>query len=120
MRERKMLDRSTGAVIIERITRKMTSQNVFHISAALQRFPGRIELYYVDIHPDVSLDISLVAPKRGWGSVKVSAKVNNTVWKTALFRKKSEVRYIMLVKAAVRNKEKMDEDDKFDFSIELL
>ena len=44
--------------------------------------------------------------KRGWGSVRVVAKIGGTTWATSVFPQKEGV-YILPIKAEVRKKEKI-------------
>ncbi len=44
--------------------------------------------------------------KRGWGAVKVLAKIGNTEWSTSIFPQK-EGTYILPIKASVRKAEKI-------------
>lgn len=46
------------------------------------------------------------AKKRGWGSVRVIAKIGDTMWETSIFPQKKGV-YILPIKASVRKKEKI-------------
>ena len=45
--------------------------------------------------------------KRGWGSVRVKAKIGDTSWKTSIFPQAKEGAYILPIKAEVRKKEKI-------------
>lgn len=44
--------------------------------------------------------------KRGWGSVRVLAKIGDTAWETSIFPQKEGV-YILPVKSDIRKKEKI-------------
>ncbi|WP_229955888.1 DUF1905 domain-containing protein [Parasphingorhabdus litoris] len=43
--------------------------------------------------------------KRGWGAVKVEAKIGETVWQTSIFPGIDENAYVLPVKASVRKTE---------------
>ncbi|MGB8859211.1 MAG: DUF1905 domain-containing protein [Ilumatobacteraceae bacterium] len=45
----------------------------------------------------------------GWGMIPVTARVRDTSWTTSLFPK--DARYVLPVKAAVRDAEQLDEGD---------
>ena len=45
----------------------------------------------------------------GWGMIPVTARIGSTEWATSLFPK--EDRYVLPVKAAVRNAEQLEEGD---------
>jgi hypothetical protein len=46
----------------------------------------------------------------GWGMIPVEVRIGKTVWKTALWPK--DGRYIVPIKASVRNAEALEEGDK--------
>lgn len=49
---------------------------------------------------------NMTTKKRGWGSVKVRAKIGSTEWRTSIFPQK-ESTYILPIKADVRKAEKV-------------
>ncbi len=56
--------------------------------------------------------------RRGFGSVKVTAIVGESRWRTSVFPSgKSE--WVMLVKAAIRRAEDLGEDDLIELALEL-
>lgn len=48
---------------------------------------------------------------RGWGSLKVSARIGETVWETSIFPERKSATYLLPVKSAVRIKEGIDTGD---------
>lgn len=46
-------------------------------------------------------------PKRGFGSVRISALIGNTSWQTSIFPDKKSGCYFLPLKADVRKKEKL-------------
>ncbi len=56
-------------------------------------------------------------PKRGWGSIPVVVTIGKTTWKTSIFPDKKRDTYILPIKAEVRKKEDIGQDDKVDLSI---
>ena len=58
--------------------------------------------------------------KRGFGSIRVSANINDQTWKTSIFPdNKSEV-YLLPVKAEVRKKADISADDTLKVTLELI
>lgn len=49
---------------------------------------------------------NMSSKKRGWGALKVLAKVGNTEWRTSIFPQKSGA-YILPIKAEVRKQERI-------------
>lgn len=67
--------------------------------------------HFVNLPADKSEEIkffneNLTAKKRGWGAVKVIAKIGQTEWETSIFPQKNGS-YILPIKAAVRKAEKI-------------
>jgi hypothetical protein len=61
------------------------------------------------------------AKKRGWGSVRVIARVGDTEWQTSIFPQAKEGTYILPIKAEVRKKEtiQVDQDVFIKLKIDL-
>ncbi len=57
--------------------------------------------------------------KRGFGSLPVTAKIGQTSWQTSIFPDKKTGTYLMPIKAIVRQKERIAEDDEVELSIEI-
>ena len=53
----------------------------------------------------------------GWGMIPVEVRIGKTVWKTALWPK--DGRYIVPIKASVRNAEDLEEGDKVTVLLEV-
>ena len=53
----------------------------------------------------------------GWGMIPVDVRIGKTGWKTALWPK--DGRYIVPIKASVRNAEHLEEGDKFTLRLEV-
>lgn len=57
--------------------------------------------------------------KHGWGSVKVTATIGDTIWATSIFPHKESGGYILPVKAAVRKAEAVVPGDLVEVSVAL-
>lgn len=57
---------------------------------------------------------------RGFGSVKVTATIGETCWKTSVFPSKPQQGYILPVKLAVRKAENLSEGDRVQVALDLL
>ena len=53
----------------------------------------------------------------GWGMIPVRARIDETAWETALFPK--DGRYIVPVKASVREAERIEEGDEVTVRLEV-
>lgn len=58
-------------------------------------------------------------PRKGWGSLKVQATIGKTSWKTSIFPDKT-AGWILPIKADVRKKEGVDEDDIVKITLKLI
>jgi Domain of unknown function (DUF1905) len=56
----------------------------------------------------------------GFGSIKVSARIGNTEWKTSLFPHKESQGFFLPVKASVRKAEALVADDMLSVTLELV
>jgi hypothetical protein len=59
------------------------------------------------------------AKKRGWGSLRVTATIGKTTWKTSIFPDKKAGAYLLPLKAEVRKKEGIGEGDAFKLIFHL-
>ena len=68
---------------------------------------GNASWYFLTLPEKLSAEIRFFSalPKRGFGSVRVEAKIGKSVWKTSLFPSKQQGSYILPVKAGVRQAE---------------
>lgn len=67
---------------------------------------------FLSLPMDASDDIDdSVSEKRGFGSVKVEAEIGETRWTTSVFPDKSRATYILPVKGAVREGERLSVGD---------
>ncbi|MFC3101994.1 DUF1905 domain-containing protein [Altererythrobacter lauratis] len=60
------------------------------------------------------------ARNRGFGSVKVEARIGATCWRTSVFPSTAQGGYLLPVKQAVRRAEDLAEGDAVQVSLELL
>lgn len=99
----------------------MISNLCFDISAKLWVYRGKGAWYFITIPEEESGQIKFFSGKRiGWGSVRVTAKIGDTVWKTSIFPESKSKTYILPVKAEVRKKEKIGEGDVVQVSLDVI
>ena len=56
---------------------------------------------------------------KGWGSLPVFATIGKTTWKTSIFPDKKSGTYLLPLKAQVRKKENIYDDDNVSFVIKF-
>ena len=78
--------------------------------------------HFITIPINISLDIKnkFSDIQRGWGSLPVNVIVGSTKWKTSIFPDKQTGGYLMPIKAGVRKKEEIEDDDIVNVTIEIL
>ena len=91
----------------------------FSLSKPLGRFPGSAAYFYIQLDTATSALIKEIAPKGGWGSVRVAITAGSSSWKTSLFPRSGHNAYFFFVKASVRSHEHFTEGDMIDFTISL-
>jgi Domain of unknown function (DUF1905) len=59
-------------------------------------------------------------PRRGFGAVRVEARIGTTVWRTSIFPDAGRGCYVLPVKRAVRKAEKIEAGDPAQVTVEVL
>ncbi len=85
----------------------------YAFSAKLWRYPGEAAWYFISVPKPESARIKKnVRVRRGWGSVRVKAKIGKTSWSTSVFPDSQSGMYLLPVKLAVRRSESLDEGER--------
>jgi len=85
-------------------------------------YPGMASWRFITVPKKESTDIKTKYGKnaRGWGSLPVSVTIGKTEWKTSIFPDKRSGTYLLPLKAAVRKKEGIFDNDRVKVSCTLL
>ncbi|RNL60486.1 DUF1905 domain-containing protein [Nocardioides marmoriginsengisoli] len=68
--------------------------------------------YFVTMPEDASADLRMEAgPPRGFGSVRVEARIGATAWRTSVFPQKESGCFVLPVKKAVRLAEGLEDGE---------
>lgn len=87
------------------------SEAEFEFTGTLWLYPGEAGWHFVTLPADVSDDIEEEAGQRGgFGSVPVEVTIGETTWKTSLFPDKRAASFVLPVKKAVRQLERLEAD----------
>ncbi len=80
---------------------------------------GPAPWYFVTVPEMQSLDLKAISGfvTYGWGAIPVVARIGKTEWKTSLFPK--DGRYLVPVKASVREVENLALDDEVTVRLEI-
>ncbi len=99
----------------------MKIKNEFKIKSKVWVYNGMSSWRFVSVDKAQSDEIKQVfgALKRGWGSLPVRVTLGETVWDTSIFPDKKKGCYILPLKAQVRKKEGIGDEDVVNFAIEV-
>jgi hypothetical protein len=83
--------------------------DTYNFKAELWAWKGDAAWHFLTLPKELSARIKFFSaqPKRGFGSVRVEVCIGASVWKTSIFPSKTSKAYILPVKAAVRQAEKL-------------
>lgn len=89
--------------------------------AEVWRYPGDNAWHFVTLPVEFADEIREVAgdPGRGFGSVKVVARIGTSKWSTSVFPDRRSGSYVLPVKKAVRLAEGLDDGIDAEVSLEL-
>jgi hypothetical protein len=77
--------------------------------------------YFVSVPADLSEDLRMEAgPPRGFGSIRVQARIGASIWKTSIFPSAERGAFVLPVKKAVRTAEGLEEGDSCEVDLELI
>jgi len=84
---------------------------------------GKGSWHFLTVPAEQAVEVRLLAraagPRRGFGSVRVSATINGVTWRTSIFPQKSGG-YILPIKADVRRRAGISADDEVTVTLELV
>lgn len=77
--------------------------------------------FFTSLPPELSADIrEIPRPHRGFGSVRVRARIGGSSWTTSIFPDSSRGAYVLPLKKAVRDAEALGDGDIAVVSLEVL
>nr|WP_203139182.1 DUF1905 domain-containing protein [Microbacterium sp. JZ31] len=88
--------------------------------AKVYRWDARTESwFFLDVPADISSDLrELPAPPRGFGSLRVEARIGGTTWRTSIFPGRET--YALPLKRAVRDAERLAEGEAATVHLHVL
>jgi len=83
------------------------SDSSFTFKAKLWMYQGKGAWFFVTLPKEQSERIRFLSgrKRRGWGSLRVTARIGKAVWKTSLFPDSKAGAYLLPIKAEVREAE---------------
>lgn len=91
-------------------------------TAPLWLWNGKGAWHFITLPPDEAGLVRMAVPKRktrGWGSVRVKARIGETSFATSLFPATQVKSYLLPIKADVRRAERLNVGDKVDVTLSL-
>jgi hypothetical protein len=81
----------------------------YQFTAKLWEYDGAGAWFFVTLPKAIAGEIRELfgTPRRGWGSIRVHATVGSTNWQTSIFPDKESGSYLLPVKSAVRQAERL-------------
>lgn len=94
----------------------------YYLTSKVVLYPGMAGWHFISVEKKTATLIKEKYGKkrRGFGSIKVIVTIGNTTWNTSIFPDKSSGRYLLPLKAEVRKKESILNDDTVKFSIQIV
>lgn len=99
------------------------------ITAQITRWQGEKAVYHlVSITGEPAATIAMHAclqrlefgTRRGFGSVKVTAQIGETRWKSSVFPQKKSTEWVLLVSKKIMQAEELSAGDRVKLTLELL
>ncbi|PPD15651.1 MAG: hypothetical protein CTY25_04885 [Methylobacterium sp.] len=88
-------------------------------TAPLWLWQGKGAWHFITLPEDESQVIRLAVPRKGWGSVRVTATIGESRWQTSIFPDTRRNAYLLPVKAAIRKAEALAVGAAVDVSLSL-
>ena len=97
------------------------ANNLYTIKARVWLYPGLAGWHFVSVPKKESADIKkdFDKKKRGWGSLRVQVTVGKTTWNTSIFPDKKSGVYLLPLKAEVRKKENIFNNETIKLIIKI-
>ncbi len=91
----------------------------FEFSGKIWFWRGPAPWFFVTVPAKESRDLNAISSivTYGWGMIPVTVQIGKTVWQTSLWPK--DDRYIVPIKASVRQAEHLEEGDEVTIQLEV-
>lgn len=93
----------------------------FSFTSVMWRWEAQDAWRFVTVPTDLTDAIRLTAgPPAGFGSVRVEVTVGATTWRTSVFPDKKRGSFLLPIKKAVRQAERLDDGDEATVTLRVL
>jgi hypothetical protein len=88
----------------------------YEFTASPWQYPAEMGWIFISLPKELAKEIrdNLQFLEEGWGRMKVTAKVGNTEWETAIWFDTKHDTYLLPLKAEIRKKEKIEIDKEVE------
>lgn len=88
----------------------------------LWEYPGNGAWYFITLPKKYAQEIKQISQpaKRGFGSLRVEAKIGSTLWTTSIFPDTNSKSYLLPIKKEIRKINKINAGNKVEVSITLV
>ena len=79
------------------------------------------EWHFISLPKEIAKEIreNLKCLEEGWGRLKVTAKIGNSEWKTAIWFDTKHQTYLLPIKAEIRKREKIGADNEVKVTLRI-
>jgi hypothetical protein len=96
-------------------------EETFSFINDLYRTAAEAGWVFVMLPVDIGDEINEAVPRRrSFGSVRVAARIGSSEWNTSIFPSTADRSYLLPVKRAIRDQERVDVGDTVEVTIRLL
>ncbi|MCA9349312.1 DUF1905 domain-containing protein [Candidatus Saccharibacteria bacterium] len=94
----------------------------YDFKAKLWKWQGDSAWHFMSLPRDYYPEIKLFASgyARGFGSVKVEAKIGNSIWKTSIFPDSKTETFMLPINKQIREQQKLIEGESYDVELHLI
>ena len=88
----------------------------------LWKYQGKAAWYFVTLPQEESLQIKFanIFSRRGFGSIRVKAKILNQEWQTSIFPDSKTKSYLLPIKSEIRKKVNLKDDSLITVTIDMV
>ena len=92
----------------------------YEFHAEVWLYPGQAAWHFVSLPVDLAESLrAMRGASSGWGSIRVTASVGGTSWRTSLFPDSKSGSFVLPLKAEVRKREELQAGQTRLFAVEL-
>lgn len=91
----------------------------FRFTSDVWKYDGAGGWFFVSLPKKLSGEIrkNFASEEEGWGRLKVNAKIGDSDWETSIWFDSKKGTYILPLKAAIREKEKIESGEKVKVAV---